>query len=262
MDNEMTMINEMATRIKEEKKSVLELLENTIYKRAFSSCVRKAVNETGLDASYFEDLFNDAIDVLMSECIPKYRADSGDFLTYSMYIIEKRLYRMSRKYKPIKIPEKKKLECNKAKKLINELRIIQSNLDENEMKSILTKNGIEIETVMKIYMYEKIESLDNDESEYSLYESISDEKDEYDNIIIKEISSGLEKLMEKTLTKRQREIVYRYFYQSKPSFTKVAKALEVSSHAVRKSIKQSIVKLKKEAEKYGIKKEDLIYFSE
>lgn len=256
MDNEMTMINEMAT-----KKSVMELLENTIYRRAFSSCVRKAMNETGLDASYFEDMFNDAVDVLISECIPKYRADSGDFLPYSLYIIGKRLYRMSRKYKPIKIPDKKRLECNKAKKLINELKIIQSNLDANEIKSILTENGIEIETVMKIYMYEKIESLDNDESEYSLYESISDEKNEYDNIIIKEISSGLEKLMEKTLTKRQREIVYRYFYQSKPSFTKVAKALEVSSHVVRKSIKQSIVKLKKEAEKYGIKKEDLIYFS-
>lgn len=74
MDNEMTMINEMAT-----KKSVMELLENTIYRRAFSSCVRKAVNETGLDASYFEDMYNDAVDVLISECIPKYRADSGDF---------------------------------------------------------------------------------------------------------------------------------------------------------------------------------------
>lgn len=110
MDNEMTMINEMAT-----KKSVMELLENTIYRRAFSSCVRKAINETGLDASYFEDLFNDAVDVLISECIPKYRADSGDFLPYSLYIIGKRLYRMSRKYKPIKIPDKKDLNVTKRK---------------------------------------------------------------------------------------------------------------------------------------------------
>jgi RNA polymerase sigma factor (sigma-70 family) len=260
MNNEINIINKIAIEVKEERKPVLELLENTIYRRAFSSCVRKAVNETGLDASYFDDLFNDAVDVLISECIPKYRADSGEFLTYSLYIIGKRLYRMSRKYKPIKIPDKKRLEYNKAKKLINELKIIQSNLDTNEIKNILTENGIK-EDVIGICMYEKIESLDNDESEYSLYESISDEKDKYNDIIIKEISSELKKLMEKTLTKRQRDIVYKYFYQNKPSFTKVAKEFKVSPHAVRKSIKQSIVLLKKKAEKYGIKKEDLIYFS-
>lgn len=252
MNNEINIINKIAIEVKEERKPVLELLENTIYRRAFSSCVRKAVNETGLDASYFDDLFNDAVDVLISECIPKYRADSGDFLTYSLYIIGKRLYRMSRKYKPIKIPDKKRLEYNKAKKLINELKIIQSNLDTNEIKNILTENGIK-EDVIGICMYEKIESLDNDESEYSLYESISDKKDKYNDIIIKEISSELKK--------RQRDIVYKYFYQNKPSFTKVAKEFKVSPHAVRKSIKQSIVLLKKKAEKYGIKKEDLIYFS-
>lgn len=42
---------------------------------------------------------------------------------------------------------------------------------------------------------------------------------------------------------------------------RIAKEFKVSPHAVRKSIKQSIVLLKKKAEKYGIKKEDLIYFS-
>lgn len=205
-------------------------------------------------------MFNDAVDVLISECIPKYRADSGDFLAYSLYIIGKRLYRMSRKYKPIKIPDKKRLECNKAKKLINELKIMQSNLDKNEIKSILTENGIK-EDVIGICMYEKIESLDNDESEYSLYESISNERDEYNEIIIKEISSELKKLIERTLKKRQKDIIYRYFYQSEPSFTKVAKALEVSPQEVRKSIKQSIILLKREAKKYNIKKEDLVYFS-
>ncbi len=255
MDNEMTMINEMAT-----KKSVMELLENTIYRRAFSSCVRKAMNETGLDASYFEDMFNDAVDVLISECIPKYRDDSGDFLPYSLYIIGKRLYRMSRKYKPIKIPDKKRLECNKAKKLINELKIIQSNLDTNEIKSILTENGIK-EDVIGICMYEKIESLDNDESEYSLYESISNERDEYNDIIIKEISSELKKLIERTLTKRQRDIIYKYFYQSEPSCTRVAKALEVSPQAVSKTLRASLIKLRKKAKSYKIiGKEDIKYF--
>lgn len=257
MDNEMTMINEMAT-----KKSVMELLENTIYRRAFSSCVRKAMNETGLDASYFEDMFNDAVDVLISECIPKYRADSGDFLPYSLYIIGKRLYRMSRKYKPIKIPDKKRLECNKAKKLINELKIIQSNLDANGIKSILTKNEIEMETVMRIYMYEKIESLDNDESEYSLYESISDERNEYNDIIIKEISSELKKLMEKTLTKNQKNIVIRYFNENKPSLTKLSKELGVTPQAISKTLRASLIKLRKKAKSYKIiEKEDIKYFT-
>lgn len=67
----------------------MELLENTIYRRAFSSCVRKAMNETGLDASYFEDMYNDAVDILISECIPKYRADSGDFYPIHCILSEK-----------------------------------------------------------------------------------------------------------------------------------------------------------------------------
>lgn len=69
-------------------------------------------------------------------------------------------------------------------------------------------------------------------------------RDEYNEIIIKEISSELKKLIERTLKKRQKDIIYRYFYQSEPSFTKVAKALEVSPQEVRKSIKQSIILLK------------------
>lgn len=260
MYNGINIINEIAIEVKEERKPVLELLENTIYRRAFSSCVHKAVNETGLDASYFEDLFNDAVDVLISECIPKYRADRGDFLNYSLYIIGKRLYRMSRKYKPIKIPDKKRLECNKAKKLINELKIIQSNLDTNEIKSILTKNGIK-EDVIGICMYEKIESLDNDESEYSLYESISDERDEYNDIIIKEISSELKKLMEKTLTKHQRDIVIRYFNENEPSLTKISNELGVTPQAISKTLRASLIKLRKKAKSYKIiGKEDIKYF--
>lgn len=47
------------------------------------------MNETGLDASYFEDLFNDAVDILISECIPKYRADSGDFYPIHCILSEK-----------------------------------------------------------------------------------------------------------------------------------------------------------------------------
>ena len=110
-------------------------------------------------------------------------------------------------------------------------------------------------------MYEKIESLDNDESEYSLYESISDQRDEYNDIIIKEISSELKKLIERTLTKRQRDIIYKYFYQSEPSCTKVAKALEVSPQAVSKTLRASLIKLRKKAKSYKIiGKEDIKYF--
>lgn len=178
MNNEINIINEIAIEIKGERKSVNELLNNAVYERAFSACVRKALNEAGLNTSYYSDLFNDGVELLLSECIPNYRANNSDFLAYSLFIVKKRLQRViAKKYRIIKIPDGERLKYIKAKKLINMLEISSSNYNEDEIKSILESNGIRIENMIKINSYEKMESLDNDEYESSsLHESISYEK--------------------------------------------------------------------------------------
>lgn len=54
-----------------------------------------------------------------------------------------------------------------------------------------------------------MESLDKDEYESSsLHESISDEKNEYNDIMKKEISSRLRELVTKVLTKHQKISLY------------------------------------------------------
>lgn len=86
MNNEINIINEIAIEVKGERKSVNELLNNAVYERAFSACIRKALNEAGLNTSYYGDLFNDGVELLVSECIPNYRANNSDFwrILYSL----------------------------------------------------------------------------------------------------------------------------------------------------------------------------------
>ena len=255
MNNEINIINEIAIEIKGERKSVNELLNNAVYERAFSACVRKALNDS--------DLFNDGVELLLSECIPNYRANNSDFLAYSLFIVKKRLQRViAKKYRIIKIPDGERLKYIKAKKLINMLEISSSNYNEDEIKSILESNGIRIENMIKINSYEKMESLDNDEYESSsLHESISYEKNEYNDIMKKEISSALRKLITKVLTKHQRSIVIKYYNEDKPSLTKLSREFGVTPREISKTLRISLIKLREAAKDYGIEKEDIKYFT-
>lgn len=263
MNNEINIINEIAIEIKGERKSVNELLNNAVYERAFSACVRKALNEAGLNTSYYSDLFNDGVELLLSEFIPNYRANNSDFLAYSLFIVKKRLQRViAKKYRIIKIPDGERLKYIKAKKLINMLEISSSNYNEDEIKSILESNGIRIENMIKINSYEKMESLDNDEYESSsLHESISYEKNEYNDIMKKEISSALRKLITKVLTKHQRSIVIKYYNEDKPSLTKLSREFGVTPREISKTLRISLIKLREAAKDYGIEKEDIKYFT-
>lgn len=184
-------------------------------------------------------------------------------MAYSLFIVKKRLQRViAKKYRIIKIPDGERLKYIKAKKLINMLEISSSNYNEDEIKSVLSSNGISIENMIKINSYEKMESLDKDEYESSsLHESISDEKNEYNDIMKKEISSRLRELVTKVLTKHQKNIIIRYFNEEKPSLTKLSKELGVTPEAIRKTLRASLIKLRKTAESYGIEKEDIKYFT-
>lgn len=117
MNNEINIINEIAIEVKGERKSVNELLNNAVYERAFSACIRKALNEAGLNTSYYGDLFNDGVELLVSECIPNYRANNSDFLAYSLFVVKKRLQRIiAKKYKLIKNSGWGKAQIYKGKK--------------------------------------------------------------------------------------------------------------------------------------------------
>lgn len=263
-NNEINIINAIATEVREKQKTVNELLNNAVYERAFSACIRKALNEAGLNASYYGDLFNDGVILLISECIPNYRANNSDFLAYSLFIVKKRLQRViAKKYKVIKIPDGERLKYIKAKKLINMLEISGSNYNEDEIKSVLSSNGISIENMIKINSYEKMESLDKDEYESSsLHESISDEKNEYNDVMKKEISSRLRELVTKVLTKHERSIVVKYFNEDKPSLTKLSKELGVTPKAISKTLRTSLIKLREAADDYCIEREDIKYFTD
>lgn len=264
MNNEINIINEIAIEVKGERKSVNELLNNAVYERAFSACIRKALNEAGLNTSYYVDLFNDGVELLVSECIPNYRANNSDFLAYSLFVVKKRLQRIiAKKYKLIKIPDGERLKYIKAKKLINMLEISGSNYNEDEIESVLKSNGIKMKNMIRIDSYEKMESLDNYEYESSsLYESISDEKNEYNDIMKKEISSALRRLVTKVLTKHERSIVVRYFNEGKPSLTKLSKELGVTPKAISKTLRTSLIKLREAADDYCIEREDIKYFTD
>ncbi len=265
MNNEINnIINEIAIEIKGERKSVNELLNNAVYERAFSACIRKALNEAGLNTSYYSDLFNDGVELIISECIPNYRANNSDFLAYSLFVVKKRLQRIiAKKYKLIKIPDGERLKYIKAKKLINMLEISGSNYNEDEIESVLKSNGIKMKNMIRIDSYEKMESLDNYEYESSsLYESISDEKNEYNDIMKKEISSALRRLVTKVLTKHERSIVVRYFNEDKPSLTKLSKELGVTPKAISKTLRTSLIKLREAADDYCIEREDIKYFTD
>lgn len=264
MNNEINIINKIAIEVKGERKSVNELLNNAVYERAFSACIRKALNEGGLNASYYGDLFSEGIELLISECIPNYRANNSDFLAYSLFIVKKRLQRViAKKYKVIKIPDGERLKYIKAKKLINMLEISGSNYNEDEIESVLKSNGIKMKNMIRIDSYEKMESLDNYEYESSsLYESISDKKNEYNDIMKKEISSALRRLVTKVLTKHERSIVVRYFNEDKPSLTKLSKELGVTPKAISKTLRTSLIKLREAADDYCIEREDIKYFTD
>lgn len=100
-----------------------------------------------------------------------------------------------------------------------------------------------------------MESLDNDEYESSsLHESISYEKNEYNDIMKKEISSALRKLITKVLTKHQRSIVIKYYNEDKPSLTKLSREFGVTPREISKTLRISLIKLREAAKDYGIEK--------
>lgn len=257
-------LNNIVVEIQSGVKTFSDLISHTEINSMLKNIANSLAHKFGFDDSYRDDLYNDAVVLLMSECIPSFKSEEGNsFISFASFVLKHRLCRViSSKYQLIRIPEKYYFLYSKINTYISKRIMFTGKAPSYlEIRTYVETIGFDKADLKKLGIYfTKVESLDViPENEHPLYDRIPSGKNmECDtHRIRKEISEQLNELIKGSLTTRQRELLCCYMKLERPSYKKVAALFNISPQSVEKTVKKAVLKLRENIDYYELGIDDM-----